>query len=57
MGPEQAIRYACILLDIADGKKLDYDELLIARSPKGGYWVHFAVRPKENRRKVRFIQT
>ena len=57
MGPEQAIRYACILLDIADGKKQEFDELLIERSPKGGYWVHFAVRPKENRRKVRFIQT
>ena len=56
-GIEQAIRYACILLDIADGKKQDFDELLIERSPKGGYWVHFAVRPKENRRKVRFIQT
>ena len=56
-GIEQAIRYACILLDIADGKKQEFDELLIERSPKGGYWVHFAVRPKENRRKVRFIQT
>ena len=27
-GKEQAIRYACILLDIADGKKMDFDELL-----------------------------
>ena len=37
----------------------DFDELLIERSPKGGYWLHFAVRPpsQENRRKVRFIQT
>lgn len=56
-GIEQAIRYACILLDIADGKKQEYDELLIERSPKGSYWLHFAVRPKDNRRKVRFIQT
>ena len=65
-GPEQAIRYACILLDIADESKRDFDELLIERSPKGGYWVHFAVRPggtsinsvtAPNRRKVRFIQT
>ena len=56
-GPEQAIRYACILLDIADESKRDFDELLIERSPKGTYWVHFAVRPKDNRRKVRFIQT
>ena len=65
-GIEQAIRYACILLDIADESKRDYDELLIERSPKGTYWVHFAVRPGGtsinsvtaiNRRKVRFIQT
>ena len=65
-GPEQAIRYACILLDIADESKRDYDELLIERSSKGTYWLHFAVRPggtsinsvtAPNRRKVRFIQT
>ena len=56
-GIEQAIRYATILLDIADGTKRDFDELLIERSPKGSYWLHFAVRPKDNRRKVRFIQT
>ena len=56
-GLEQAIRYACILLDIADGSKRDYDELLIERSPKGTYWLHFAVRPSGNRKKVRFIQT
>ena len=57
LGLEQAIRYACILLDIADEKELDFDELLIERSPKGTFWLHFAVRPKDNRRKVRFIQT
>ena len=56
-GPEQAIRYACILLDIADESKRDFDELLIERSPKGTYWLHFAVRPSGNRKKVRFIQT
>ena len=55
LGIEQAIRYAAILLDIADGTKRPYDELLIERSPKGTYWIHFAVRPKENRRKVRFL--
>ena len=27
------------------------------RSPKGTYWLHFAVRPKDNRRKVFFIKT
>jgi len=57
LGIEHAIRYAAILLDIADGTKRDFDELLIECSPKGTYWIHFAVRPKENRRKVRFIQT
>ena len=56
-GIEQAIRYACILLDISDGTKRDYDELFIERSKQGRYWVHFAVRPKENRRKTAFIQT
>ena len=54
-GIEQAIRYANILLDIADGSKRDYDELLIERSPKGNYWIHFAVRPEDNRRKTAFI--
>ena len=57
VGIEQALRYACILLDIADGTKRDYDELFIERSKQGRYWVHFAVRPKENRRKTAFIQT
>ena len=56
-GFEQALRYACILLDISDGTKRDYDELFIERSKQGRYWVHFAVRPKENRRKTAFIQT
>ena len=57
LGIEQAIRYAAILLDIADGKKQEFDELLIERSPKGTYWLHFAVRPSGNRKKTRFIQT
>ena len=52
IGIEQAIRYANILLDIADGSKRDFDELLIERNKQGRYWIHFAVRPKENRRKI-----
>ena len=56
-GIEQLVRYATILLDISDESKEDYDELLLERSPKGNYWLHFAVRPSENRRKVRLIQT
>ena len=57
VGIEQALRYANILMDIADGTKQDYDELFIERSKQGRYWIHFAVRPKENRRKTAFIQT
>ena len=56
-GIEQLIRYATILLDISDESQEDFDELLIERSPKGSYWLHFAVRPTNNRRKVRLIQT
>ena len=56
-GIEQLIRYATILLDISDLNNEDFDELLIERSPKGSYWLHFAVRPSGNRRKVRLIQT
>ena len=56
-GVEQAIRYAAILLDIADEWKQDYDEILIERNRHGRYWVHFAVRPPKegNRRKVMMI--
>ena len=56
-GFEQAIRYASILLDISDGTKRDFDELYIERNSAGRYWIHFAVRPKGNRRKKGFIQT
>ena len=56
-GLEQLIRYATILLDISDLNNEDFDELLLERSPRGTYWLHFAVRPHNNRRKVRLIQT
>ena len=52
---EQALRYAVILMDYADESRQDYDELLIERNKSGRYWVHFAVRPKENRRKTSTI--
>jgi len=77
-GPEQMIRMAGILLDIADGTKrdltssrvcsrsaesiqaslcarstADFDELIIEKRGTT-YWVHFAVRPKDNRRKILF---
>jgi hypothetical protein len=54
---EQLLRYAVILLDISDESGEDFDELLIERNSKGAYWLHFAVRPEGNRRKVRLIQT
>ena len=54
-GIEQALRYAVILMDYADETRQDYDELLIERNRSGRYWVHFAVRPKDNRRKTSFI--
>ena len=53
---EQLIRYATILLDYADESHQDFDELLIERNRYGAIWLHFAVRPKDNRRKVCFIQ-
>ena len=56
-GLEQLIHYASTLLDISDERQEDFDELLLERSPKGTYWLHFAVRPHNNRRKVRLIQT
>ena len=54
-GIEQALRYAVILLDYADESKQDFDELLLERNQHGAIWLHFAVRPKENRRKILFI--
>ena len=56
-GIEQAIRYASILIDISEERKEDFDELLIEGKGFGSLWLHFAVRPSGNRRKVRFIQT
>ena len=52
-GPEQMIRMAGILLNISDGTKRDFDELI--QEKRGTtYWIHFAVRPKDNRRKILF---
>ena len=52
-GPEQMIRMAAILLDIADGTRRKFDELILEKRGTT-YWVHFAVRPKDNRRKILF---
>ena len=52
-GKEQALRYAVILLDIANNAREDFDELII--EVRGStVWVHFAVRPNGNRRKIVF---
>ena len=55
-GFEQAIRYAAILLDISEGTKRDFDELYIERNSAGRYWIHFAVRPKDNRRRIGYLK-
>ena len=55
-GMEQLLRYAVILLDIADEGREDFDELLMERNAKGNYWLHFAVRPEGNRRKIVFLR-
>ena len=55
LGMEQLLRYAVILLDISDESQEDFDELLLERNARGTYWLHFAVRPEGNRRKIRLI--
>ena len=54
-GMEQAICYAAILINYAKESQQDFDELLIEKNRYGAIWLHFAVRPKDNRRKVLFI--
>ena len=55
-GKEQLIRYACILLDYADETRQDFDELLLEHGANGVIWLHFAVRPQGNRRKISFLK-
>ena len=55
LGAEQLIRYATILLDYADESHQDFDELLIEKNRYGAIWLHFAVRPFSNRRKVAIL--
>ena len=55
-GIEQAIVYAFHLLMISRDWKEDFDELLVEHNSRtGNYWLHFAVRAKGNRRKIKFI--
>ena len=53
-GMEQAIRYLTILLDMSDQNHRDFDELIMERRGTK-YWIHFAVRPEGNRRKILFL--
>ena len=52
-GPEQMIRYARLLLDTADENGWAFDELILEQCGTTR-WIHFAVRPKDNRRKILF---
>ena len=54
-GMEQLIVYAAILIQYANETGRDFDELLLEKNRHGAIWLHFAVRPKENRRKVNII--
>ena len=61
-GMEQLIIYAAILIEYANETHQDFDELLLERrsaSPLdssknkyGAIWLHLAVRPTANRRKI-----
>jgi uncharacterized protein YcbK (DUF882 family) len=56
LGNEQLVRYATILLDISDESGEAFDELIFEHNSRtGNYWLHFAVRPNNNRRKIKFI--
>ena len=55
-GAEQAIDYAYILKAYSKESQQDFDELFIEKNKYGRYWVHFAVRPKDNRRKVKILR-
>ena len=55
-GYEQAIAYAAILINYAKESQQEFAELLIEKNRYGAVWLHFAVRPKENRHKVAFIR-
>ena len=52
---EQLIQYAAILIQYANETHQDYDELLLEKNKHGAIWLHFAVKPKDNRRKILFL--
>ena len=54
-GMEQLIQYAAILIQYANESHQDFDELLLERNKHGAIWLHFAVKPKDNRRHILFL--
>ena len=48
---QQALRYACLVLDYAEVSGERFDELLLERRGMK-YWLHLAVRPTNNRMHV-----
>ena len=52
---EQLIVYAAILIQYANDTHQDFDELLLEKNKHGAIWLHFAVKPKDNRRHVMFL--
>ena len=54
-GMEQLIVYAAILIQYANETHQDFDELLLEKSGHGKFWLHFAVKPNNNRRHVLFL--
>ena len=55
LGPEQALRYAVILMDKMDEARRPFDEIIVERK-YNNYWLHFAVRPSNNRRRVLMLE-
>ena len=54
---EQLIQFAAILLQYANETHQDFDELLLEKNRHGAIWLHFAVKPKDNRRRILFLAT
>ena len=49
------IEYAAILIKYSKESQQNFDELFIEKNKYGCYWVHFAVRSSDNRRKISFL--
>ena len=65
MGPEHAVQLMNVIIWIANAGNMDYDELILERRTMRSesadptnyvYWLHFAARPQNNRRKILFLR-